>query len=201
MAARLERVALVRLVADRRPARARPAARARRRSRRDRAARRAAGPRTPPRAPSRRRRCFGVRPPLRRRRGVGFRAVTCSTEASQVWVVTSALAVRGERGDAPRPERRRPGARAPGGMRHRNGIADAGHVVVGDPAAQLDDRRRQKRLAVDDLDDVLDLRSGLIVPGSGVRAPPRSPSPCGSRPARARARRSTEAPDGRERCR
>ena len=52
-------------------------------------------------------------------------------------------------------ERRCPGASARGQC-HRNRIADSGEVILRHPRAQVHDTRRQKRLAIDDLDDVLD---------------------------------------------
>ena len=68
-------------------------------------------------------------------------------------------AVRRQRHQLPRLVARRPGLGARR-QRHPNGVADAGHVVVGHPGAQLDDRGRQERLLVDDFLDVPGLDFG-----------------------------------------
>ncbi len=54
---------------------------------------------------------------------------------------------------------RGPALRA-GRERRGNRIPDAGDVVVRNPAAQIDDRRREKRRPIDGFDDVLDLQIG-----------------------------------------
>jgi hypothetical protein len=47
--------------------------------------------------------------------------------------------------------------RGAGRQRRRYRVADAGQVVVRDPLAQIDDRRREERLIVHDAADVLEL--------------------------------------------
>jgi hypothetical protein len=61
----------------------------------------------------------------------------------------------------PRLEARRPAPRS-GRQRHANRVSDPGHVIVGDPSAQIDDFRRQKRLGIDNLDDVLEIRPSVV---------------------------------------
>ena len=64
-------------------------------------------------------------------------------------------AMGGNRRDTAGPEGRRTGA-STRGQSHRDRIADSSQVVLRHPRAQIDDPRRQKRLPIDDLDDVLD---------------------------------------------
>jgi hypothetical protein len=72
----------------------------------------------------------------------------------------------GRRGDdTPGLEGRNAPAHA-GGHRYSNGIPDAGHVIVRNPPAEIDDRRLEKRLAVDHLDNVF--RLGPVVEASIV---------------------------------
>ena len=92
------------------------------------------------------------------------------------WGQTPVQAHCRQRGNPLFPERAACAARA-GWHRNRQRIADSGDVVLRDPPAQLDDRLRQQRFAIERLGDVLDVRPDFnerVVPddAAGERARP-----------------------------